>query len=194
MSGPSPAGPKPLIWIDLDHSPHVLFFAPIIRELEKAGAPVLITVRDYAQTAELAVQHGLKATVIGKHSGSASSVRKLTNLYSRAWQLRAFAQDKGIDLAISHGSRTMVLAAKSLGIPVITCYDYEHISSRFFHWFSEKICVPQVIPAEFWKQQGVDTAQLIQYSGLKEELYVYGFRPDEKVLQEAGVRAGERFV
>lgn len=33
------------VWIDLDNSPHVLFFAPIIGKLEQDGAEVIVTVR-----------------------------------------------------------------------------------------------------------------------------------------------------
>ena len=41
------------IWIDLENSPHVLFFRPIIEELEKLGLPIFVTARDCAQTREL---------------------------------------------------------------------------------------------------------------------------------------------
>src|ERR1019366_7053802 len=37
---------KRKIWIDLDNSPHVPFFAPIIEELERHGYSVLLTARD----------------------------------------------------------------------------------------------------------------------------------------------------
>ena len=35
------------IWIDMDNSPHVLLFAPIIRELERGGVEFLLTIRDF---------------------------------------------------------------------------------------------------------------------------------------------------
>ena len=34
------------IWIDLDNTPHIPFFRPIIRELEHRGYTVLLTARD----------------------------------------------------------------------------------------------------------------------------------------------------
>jgi hypothetical protein len=37
------------IWIDLDNSPHVPFFAPIIKELRRCGYSVLLTARDAFQ-------------------------------------------------------------------------------------------------------------------------------------------------
>ena len=38
------------IWIDLDHTPHVPVFRPLLKELEKRGIEVVITARDFAQT------------------------------------------------------------------------------------------------------------------------------------------------
>lgn len=58
--------PKPKkTWIDLDNSPHVPFFRPIIRELEKRGFSFVMTVRNCAQTAELADLHILKYKMMG---------------------------------------------------------------------------------------------------------------------------------
>ena len=65
------------IWIDLDNSPHVVFFKPIIEELEKCGYKVLLTTRDCFQVSGLADLYGLKYTRIGRHYGK----NKLTRLY-----------------------------------------------------------------------------------------------------------------
>src|SRR5260370_17595831 len=37
------------VWIDLDNSPHVPFFLPIIEELEKKGYQTVLTARDASQ-------------------------------------------------------------------------------------------------------------------------------------------------
>jgi predicted glycosyltransferase len=42
------------VWIDLENSPHVPFFKPIIEELERRGYSVLVTARDCFQVCELA--------------------------------------------------------------------------------------------------------------------------------------------
>jgi hypothetical protein len=41
---------KRAIWIDLDNSPHVPLFAPIIKHFREHGVSVLVTARDHAQT------------------------------------------------------------------------------------------------------------------------------------------------
>ena len=48
------------IWIDFDNSPHVLFFDPIITELQKYGYEVVVTARDYAQVIELCKLFNIK--------------------------------------------------------------------------------------------------------------------------------------
>ena len=47
------------IWIDLDNSPHIPFFLPIIRELRKQGHQVIVTARYGYQTCEMAGFHAM---------------------------------------------------------------------------------------------------------------------------------------
>jgi predicted glycosyltransferase len=67
------------IWIDLDNTPHVPFFKPIIRELERRGFKVVITARDAYQVYELADKMNLQYIKIGRHYGK-SAVKKLLGL------------------------------------------------------------------------------------------------------------------
>ena len=66
----SPNAEKKAIWIDVDNSPHVPLFAPIIRHYREIGVEVILTARDHAQTVELLELHGFGGTyqVIGKHA------------------------------------------------------------------------------------------------------------------------------
>ena len=101
------------IWIDLDNSPHVPLFAPIIRHYRERGVEVILTARDHSQTIELLDLHGLGGTytVVGSHSGK-SKINKIRGLLVRAKQLVSHikTQQKKIAVAVSHGSRSMVLA------------------------------------------------------------------------------------
>ncbi len=171
-------------WIDLDNSPHVLLFAPIVRELESRGVRLVITVREFAQTQELARQHGLTFHTIGKHYGSASAVVKVAATLQRATALVKFAQGQRITAAISQGSRALVVAAKAMRLPVMTLYDYEFASCRLYNMFSDRIAVPEVIPPERMVAQGLDVRKLLRYPGLKEEVYVYGLHPNNDVADK----------
>jgi len=107
------------IWIDLDNSPHVPFFAPIIEELENQGHTVLVTARDCFQVCDLADLLSVRYRRIGRHYGK-NMFLKLAGLGIRALQVSATVFNEKPDLAVSHGSRSQLLAAKVLGVPAVT--------------------------------------------------------------------------
>src|SRR3954467_812378 len=74
------------IWIDLDNSPHVPFFAPIIDELQNYGYATVLTARDCFQVRELADLFHLDYTLVGRHYGK-NKLRKMAGLVWRALQL-----------------------------------------------------------------------------------------------------------
>ena len=63
------AARKKKVWIDIDNSPHVPFFLPIIDELEKQGIELLLTARNIYQVRELLDFFHLPCKVIGRHYG-----------------------------------------------------------------------------------------------------------------------------
>src|SRR2546425_1169272 len=73
---------KGKIWIDLDNSPHVPFFAPIVEELQKRGYSLVLTARDCFQVHELADLFHLNYKLIGRHSGK-NTIRKMAGLFLR---------------------------------------------------------------------------------------------------------------
>src|SRR5262245_44273785 len=75
----SAASSRMKIWIDLENTPHIPFFKPIIRELEQRGYTVLLTARDAFQVCELADKFGLQYKKIGRHYGK--------NRFLKAWGL-----------------------------------------------------------------------------------------------------------
>jgi predicted glycosyltransferase len=172
------------IWIDLDNTPHVPLFAPIIRHYRDLGIDVILTARDHAKTVELLDLKSFAGTfeVIGRHHGK-SKIAKLAGTVARAKQLRAFIQvqlrkGKRISVAVSHGSRAMVFAARSLRIPLLTMYDYEYTETRIFNRFSDKVLVPHAIPDDVLDNIGLSANKRLKYSGLKEEVYIGNYKPD----------------
>src|SRR4051794_39126050 len=108
------------IWIDLANSPQVLFFRPIIGELERCGHQVILTTREYAQTVALADRYGLGHTVVGMHGGKSWGTLVGSNLV-RAQELVRWARREGpIDLAVSHNAYSQAVAAARLRIPFVT--------------------------------------------------------------------------
>ena len=164
------------IWIDLSNSPHVLFFAPIVRELERRGHDLLLTNRDFAQTSKLCKIFGLNAQCIGKHGGQ-GVWKKIKNISGRAYELRNFAKNRKFDLALSHNSYAHCLAAKSLGIRYITIMDYEHQPANHINFrLADKILTPFTFRLSEIKKYGATPNKLIKFPGLKEDVYLWTFQ------------------
>ncbi len=113
------------VWIDLANSPHVLFFAPVIKELRDRGVPTVVTARDFAQTVPLCERLGIEARVVGRHGG-ASLLGKGAEVVSRAYRLLETVRRLRPQVAVSHGSYAQAFAARILGIPLLTGSDYEY--------------------------------------------------------------------
>lgn len=169
----TPAKSKLPLWIDLDNTPHVVFFEPIIEELRARGFPLIITARDAFQVCELADQKKIPYQRIGRHYGK-NLFLKVTGLLYRALQLTPIALRERPVLSLSHGSRSQIFTCKALRIPSIIFCDYEHGKALpFMHPTWE--LVPEVIPAEAIFRK---TDRVLKYPGIKEDVYAWKFRPD----------------
>lgn len=168
------------LWIDLDNSPHVPLFAPVIRHYREQGVEVILTARDHSQTIELLELHGFVGTyaVVGSHYGK-RKINKIRGLLVRAIQLVSHIQKlkKPVAVAVSHGSRSMVLAARWLKIPVVTMYDYEFTETGIFNRFSDVVLVPDRIPDDVLDEINLPPSKRRKYPGIKEELYITDFQP-----------------
>lgn len=170
------------IWIDLDNSPHVPFFMPIIEELEKKGFQIILTARDSYQVCELLKFHHISCRVIGGHWGRNRALKVLGTLL-RSIQLLPFMIGKRADLAVSHGSRAQLLSSTALGIPTVMIVDYEFIA-KVGSLKSDWIFMPHFIPSDSSQQA---KKEVLRYPGLKEDVYVPRFRPDPSLRSELGL-------
>jgi len=170
---------KDTIWVDLDNSPHVPLFIPIINELKLRNYHVIITARDFAQTYQLLKKTDLSYKIIGKHYGK-SKIAKLWGTFFRCLQLIRYIRKnkKNILLSLSHGSRSQVIASRLLSIPSYCGMDYEHTESHIFSKFSFKIWIPTFLSAQAIKDIGIDEKKVIRYPGYKEEFYIKDFVPN----------------
>jgi len=178
------------VWIDLDNTPHVPFFLPIIRELEGAGHTVVVTARDAFQVCSLADRHGLAYTTVGRHYGANKGLKVAGTVWRAAQLLPLILREKP-DISMSHGSRPLVIVSGLLRIPSMLLFDYEHARR-----------IPLLKPALGVAPASIDGAALAKgfrygvrsYAGLKEDVYAAGFRPDPSILAELGVAEHEILV
>jgi predicted glycosyltransferase len=185
------------VWIDLENSPHVPFFLPIIRELEARGCEMVLTARDCFQVCELADMVGLKYHKIGRHYGK-NRVAKVTGLGIRVQQLaRIIAREKP-DISVSHGSRSLIVLSAILGLKNVLIVDYEHADLHLTRWLNSArkkwIMTPAVIPTEIFERNGILKDHVLHYPGIKEDVYVPDFKPDSSIRSNLGLKAEDVVV
>ncbi len=183
----------PKIWIDLENTPHVPFFAPIIRRLEANGHTVILTARDFAQTVALLDRHRLNAEIVGGEYGK-DTLSKMLGLSARALTLRTMLKPERVDLAIGHGSRGLLLASKLLRVPSLTLYDYEGASVGLFNTLSTWVMTPEVVGNTLLKVRKINQKKLRTYPGIKEDVYAGDLEPDAGIYRELGLDAGKIIV
>jgi predicted glycosyltransferase len=174
----SGAGKK--IWIDLENTPHIPFFKPIIRELELRGYTVVLTARDAFQVCELADKFGLPYKKIGKHYGK-NRLLKAWGLARRSLQLLSFVLKERPVLGLNHGARAQIVICNLLRIPTVMIMDYEHSKTPFLVRPRWEI-VPEVLFTENLHCKSKD--RIRKYKGIKEDVYAPEFKPDPALRQQ----------
>jgi predicted glycosyltransferase len=183
------------IWIDVTAPAHVLFFRPLLAILRERGAEVEVTARDFGQTLGLLELHGIQAEVVGRHGGR-SAAGKAVTMATRLAGLLRWARGRRFDAALAHASHHLTMAARALGIPSSTTFDYEYATLQ--HQLGCRaatfVVVPEAIPPERLEPYGVRPPKLRRYAGLKEEYYLADFEPDASVLDALGLDRGRVLV
>ena len=177
------------IWIDLDNSPHVPFFVPIIEELGELGYPILLTARDCFQVRDLVCLFNLHCKFVGRHHGK-HTLAKIAGTLSRALHLAFLLRGEKVGLAVSHGSRAQTIAADLLGVPSCSLWDYEFakmVKMEKPDW----MMVPAVIPDSAIP---FDNGRVLKYQGIKEDVYVPGFKPDPGLRARLGLKEDDLVV
>ncbi len=177
------------VWVDLDNTPHVPFFTPIVRTLEQLGHVVILTYRDAFQVSALVHRYRLSAARVGRHYGK-NRVNKLAGLVWRSVQLFSGIRTSQPDLALSHGSRSQLLTSKFLRVSAVLIDDYEHSWYPPFarpDWW----IVPETIPARLLSGCG---GRVLRYQGIKEDVYAGEFRPDPMICRELGLAESDVVV
>jgi uncharacterized protein len=182
---------KRKVWIDLENSPHIPFFAPIIKELEEQGCEVVLTARDCFQVCELADMAGFKYRKVGRHYGK-HNIAKISGLGIRVLQLMPFILRERPAISVSHGSRSSLVLSSILGIPSLNIADYEHADHRLTIWIGSRrkkwVLTPDVIPPDIFVKHGMPREQVLHYPGIKEDVYTPFFQPDPSLKETLGLR------
>lgn len=160
------------IWFDISNSPHINFFASLIRDLQREHE-IIITCRPLANTIDLLELHGFPHQIVGVHYGK-SLLRKAYGYPVRVYQLYSYLETKRPDVAISHSSFHSPLTARLLGCRSIYLNDNEHAMGNIPAFLlANTVMIPEFLDRRKVRRQGARDKKTIQYPGVKEGVYLW---------------------
>ena len=86
------------------------------------------------------------------------------------------------------------LACAVMRIPCVTMYDYEFVSTCIYNKLSSKVLLPEILPDDLVKKLGLRDNRVAKYPGLKEEVYLWDFKPNKRYLEEIGVETDKPVI
>jgi len=149
----------------------------------------VLTARDCFQVRDLADLFHLNCKLIGHHSGK-GKLRKMAGLCFRALQLIPTIVRQKPVLAVSHCSRSQLIASAIWRIPSLVLGDYEFAKGSAFIRPTLHMC-PDVIPNSALQ---FDSSRTLKYPGIKEDVYVSRFVPDPGIRSQLGLREQDLVV
>jgi uncharacterized protein len=169
------------IWIDICHPPQAVFYIPIARRFRETGYALLITVQENRESFALLQKAGLAFVPVGKKYGR-NKLLKAWGLCQRSFRLWSIVKSKRIWIGVSQGSPYQIVVCRMMGIPSVAIGDNEHTDWFFAKWV-QKLILPAAIPE--WDIH-VPIPRVYRFQGLKEEIYLDGFRPDPRFTAKLG--------
>lgn len=156
-------------WVDIENPPQAQYLVPLARALERRGAAVFVTARDYGMTFDLLRAAGVQFEPVGRHFG-ASKRAKVAGTLRRVREQRRILRERPRPHAVLSVSRSASLAARWLGIPSFALCDYEYVNLSVFRLAGTYVVHPDVISAEAFRARGVSPKRLIPFRGIKEDV------------------------
>lgn len=185
------------IWFDLVTPKSVLFFEPIIREIQKIKK-VLITTRGgdgYTETIELLKLYNIEFKNIGNFGGSCL-VSKYKASLDRQFQIIEYLAKHNIKKLVCLSSVDASRAAFGLGIPIINFYDIplsdykENFKkalpqARLTIPIATKMFKPFVVPNDIIKRFGLDEEQIFEYNFIDPLIWLKDFIYDANYVRDS---------
>jgi len=155
------------VWADILTPKQVLFFRPIIEELEADGAEVLATSRRYREVGPLAERAGLKLRYVGDR-GAKGPEDQLLAATKRQAEVIPIVQEFRPQVAVSIASAVCARVAFGLGIKHIAVNDSPHseVAGRLSIPLSHRLLCPWVIPYKAWAKFGIGRERVATYHAL----------------------------
>lgn len=194
-----------MLWFDLVTPKSVLFFKPIIDEIESRKVDdILITTRSgegYSEVFELLDLYYQQSYYILGSFGGGELEKKLFASLDRQRDLIKFVLKRNVTKLISLSSVDANRVAFGLGIPVVNFYDIplsDHKSdfkqalpqARLSIPLSSKIFHPYLVPKEIFKRFSLEEDQIFTYQFLDVLIWLKNFQPDREMFNRLLLKYG----
>jgi predicted glycosyltransferase len=145
----------------------VLFFGPVIDELQARGVETLATSRRYREVGPLAERAGLELRYVGDR-GTKGPEDQLLAATKRQAEMIPIVQEFGPKVAVSIASAVCARVAFGLGIKHIAVNDSPHseVAGRLSIPLSYHLLCPWVIPYRAWAKFGIRREMVTTYHAL----------------------------
>ena len=155
------------VWFDLLTPKQILFFGPVIEELQSGGAEVLSTSRRYREVSPLAERAGLELRYVGDR-GTRGPEDQLLAATRRQAEMIPIVQEFRPNVAVSIASAVCARVAFGLGIKHVAVNDSPHseVAGRLSIPLSHHLLCPWVIPYEAWAKFGISRDRVTTYHAL----------------------------
>lgn len=189
-----------MIWFDLVTPKSVLFFEPIIKNLQEKNKELFITTRGgegYQETVELLDLYNLKYTNIGNF-GAGDLKSKFEASIDRQIKFMEFISQHHIDRLVCLSSVDASRVAFGLGIPIYNFYDIPLSDyttnftkalpqARLTIPLATKMFKPFVVPDNVIERFGLDKSQIYEYNFIDPLIWLKNFKYDinyvKKILE-----------
>lgn len=179
-----------MIWFDLVTPKSVLFFIPIIKEIENRGRQVLVTAREgqgYSEVVELLNLYDIPFFNRGEFGG-ASLRDKLHASIERQKALMEFVTLYDIDRLVCLCSVDANRVAFGLGMPIVNFYDIplsDHTENfkkalpqaRLTLPLSSKVIKPFVVPDDIFRRFSLENEMIYSYNFIDPLIWLKDFKP-----------------
>ena len=154
-------------WVEILTPKQVLFFKPIIDDLESAGAEVLATSSRYREVGPLAERAGIDLKYVGER-GSKGPEEQLLAATRRQAEMIPIIKEFRPGVAVSIASGVCARVAFGLGIKHVAVNDSPHseVAGRLSIPLSYHLLCPWVIPFAAWRKFGLERRQVTTYRAL----------------------------
>ena len=176
------------IVVDINHPADVHFFKNFIWEMEKRGHVILITASKKEISYRLLDNYGFHYEKLGSYG--ISLAEKMINIPLLDLKMYQAVKKFKPDIFIGFGSIRAAHVSKVLRKPCINFDDTDHAKweHRLYVPFTDVVLTPRCFSRDFGKKQvKIDTYKELFY------LHPAYFRPDISVLDDAGIKQGEKF-